>query len=349
MHNSKKGLGLTLAFILIPLIGFFYTYTNQPTLPAPTLIIDKLSAQSDLSLSLYYSDLAMQDIREYHLTPTANPPLTSSAHPWIPYTEGFITADTYSTIMEALTLQDIATSTVFHDWSLTDKYTFVAFSGGLESIFAVDSVSQQVLPLNFNVEDNLGSMYVSYMQQVDDTLVIVGGEFNAYNLLIYTVDLPTLTVSSKRRIPTASTIIDDTDFTLLKDGTCLWSSDQTIVSYNPITLDETQYSLPFVPDGVVPYQSDASNDSFLTYQIMDSTMQFYSPALLSSQSITLPSSNPKVIDLYTKDDLLILVLFDPMGIKFQNYISIYDLHTQEWAYLMGLESLDPLALIDSTL
>ena len=307
-----------------------------------TELIANTQKSVDLSdISIFYSNINYNKIKAYSLKETN---LQKAFNTFVPYSEGFLPKADYVHYKKALTANGEPLPMMFQDYYETDDFVFFAFPGDLTSFKVLDRLSGEVNPLIMEDSIFLSPMYVAHMREVNNQLIILAGQAHTYNALIYTVELPSLKVSQFRQLQTHPSALDSSHFTLTQNGESLFIADDKLQVYNPFTGEESFIPLPFKATGVINDSNMtlvySEQDGVFHYTLLDEQLN-----LLPMQTITLPSSSCKLVDLVLKNHTLYLATLDVMGIRFKNYISSYNLSTANLTYCLGIEDASPLSLI----
>lgn len=319
-----------LGSILLCLLG-----RSRTVQPNGEVLINHFEDTLPMMPKLFYSDINYKHISAFTLEDSN---LISDNLTYTPYTEGFIPTHFHQYMYALLEESFVPPTDSFHDYYADEELGVIAFSGDLNGIYIIDWSSKVVAPLRFDDDSNLGSMYVSHITRVDNTLVILGGEANQLASLVYTVDIPTKTVQTAKRILNDDAVRYEDDFALLSSGICLFAAQGGVQIYNPFTDTETFIPLTFDTTHVLAYEEEGivlcQTEEGL--HLRTSTLDTLLP---------LPALDARIVDLYAKDGYLYLALFDAQGSRFTNYLSIYDLTSGKWMYALGLEPVKKQALL----
>lgn len=333
--NRKLLMGGSILILL--LLSTFIFLSQPPSSPKTTLILNKMDTlPSDLP-KLFFSDISLKKPISYRLSEDVLMPLDDV---YVPYTEGFINRTLYEKIYSIFNQYNPSIPSNFHDYYLYNDLAVVAFTGGLENIYLIDLPSSVVFPLLFEESENLGDMYVSHMQVVEDKLIILGGEAHSYSSLIYTVDFKTGEVLSSKRLPTHPSALYEEDFAILSSGECIFVAGNTLKRYNPFSDTTTTMPLPFESTRVLAYE-----DTGLVFGESEGRLEVLSLDGNIHTTLKMPVIDYRIVDLIAQDQFLYMALFDPAATRYPNYFSIYNLKTGEWLYALGIESLQNQALL----
>ena len=335
-----------LTLIIGSLIGLVILSLLPPKEHLYTELIVNAQNNVDLSdLSIFYTDINYNQIKPYSLDDNGLSPIHKK---FVPYTEGFIPKNTYTTYKNALTKEIGPLSKGLQNYYETDDYVFLAFPGDLTQLQVIHQDSLEVYNLEIDEDIPLKPMYTAHMKQIGNTLILLAGEARNYNALIYTIDLSSLKVTGAKHLKTHPTALDTPHYTLTEKGMALFIAGDQLQVYNPFTDTESFIDLPFKASGVVAKGQticvySQGNDT-LDYVLLDGTLN-----LVTTQTVSIPSSSYVLVDLEVKDNLLYVATLDPSGLLFKNYISIYNLNTGMMQYCLGLGDAAPLALVDLSL
>ena len=324
---TKRFLLISLLCLCIGAFGLLVLPQVHASHPNAQVLVDTTDRPFTLP-TLFYSDIQYKYIRGYDWYSGT---LTPQQKNYVPYTEGFIEKTLYTRLIDAIMAVSPQAAPYFHDYYLEDTFAAVAYSGGLENIYLVDLQTDIAYPLTYLPEDNLGFMYVSHMRRVGDTLIILGGEANAYTSLIYTISLQTGEVLHAKRLATPLTALYKEDFAILSSGTCAFTGESSVLLYNPFT--DTTSEVPFdtSPSRLLNY-----DDTLLVISEEVGQLTLWQLEDTLPLTLTLPLPDYRIVDMLIEDDLLVVALFDPADAHYHNYLSVYDLDTGSWLYCLGL-------------
>lgn len=290
---------------------------------------------------MLYSNINSSKIKGYPLSPSLSNPLTPD---FVPYSEGFIPLSVYKQYKKIFQASNEDFSMMFQDYYEMDHFIYFAFPGDLTSFRVLDRTTNKIKPLIIEDTIMLSPMYVSHMQQVNDQLIILAGQAQSYNALIYTVDLPSLKVTNFKVLPTHPTALNGQHFTLTSDGMALFIADNQVQVYNPFIDKEFFIPIPFTATGIISESSHTvvygEKDGVVSMSVLDHT---FDPSAL--YTLELPAPSCKIIDLKIIGNTLFIATVDPLGVRFANYISGYDLSTSQLTYCLGVQPSSPLMLV----
>ncbi|MEG0325119.1 MAG: hypothetical protein RR618_01185 [Cellulosilyticaceae bacterium] len=341
----KKNYILATSIILCLLT--FILLINHNTLKSD-VIINKLQVEIPMP-TLYYSDISAKKILPYTIE---NHKLTLSKEKMIPFTEGFLSKDKYNFYMAILKTfaasREISLPKYFHDFYEDEKFVVISFSGDLKDVYIIEKNNLRMHLLNYATPLNLGPMYVSHIQVVDNYLIILAGEAESYNALIYTIYLPTFSVVDAVRLATHPTAIKDTHYTITTTGQCVFINGSGLKVYDPLNATYKLINLDFTPTRVMSYQDSVialgeSTDAF-KYAVLDSHYK-----ISTTGELTPPAPNSTIVDTLTYEDNLYIISYDTHYSRYPNYLSIYNLRNSELLYALGISSNKPYALLEGSL
>lgn len=313
-----------------------------------SLILDKLNAKSP-EITLYYSDISGKKIKPYRLY---NNNVTPLENKYIAYTEGFLPKSKYSFYMNILSefanSQGISLPSSLHDFYEDDRFVVMSFSGNLDDIYVIEKNNLRVHTLSYKEQLDLGPMYISHVQVVDDLLILLGGEANSYNAFVYKVYLPTFEVVDAIRLAVHPSAISDKHFTLTSDGQAAFINGTNLKVYDIL---EDTYQLIFLDleaTDVISINNTlialGNSSSGTSYSVIDTTQDS-----IITQTLTLPATTCQVVKLLADSNYLYIISYDPQYKRFMNYLSIYEISTGNLVYTLGLTSHQPYALLNGDL
>lgn len=341
----KKNYILTTSVLLCLLT--FILLINYNALKSD-VILDKLQTELPMP-TLYYADISAKKILPYTLLDNK---LTLSSEKMISFTEGFLPRDAYNFYMAILkqftASQNIVLPKYFHDFYEDENLVVISFGGELKDIYIIEKSNLRVHPLTYPESLNMGSMYVSHIQVVDDYLIILAGEAEAYNALIYTVYLPTFDVVDAIRLPTHASAIAASHYTLTPEGKCVFINGNGLKVYDTLASSYKLIPLGFQVSSVVNYKNSVlalgtSSEAF-HYARLDSDYN-----ITTTGKLTPPTPSITIVDALIHEDNLYITSYDPSYKRYANYLSIYNLQNNELLYCLGITPNKPYALLESSL
>lgn len=312
------------------------------------LIINKLRADLPMPM-LYYSDISSKKILSYTLQDNK---LDLSQDKLMPFTEGFLPKDTYTFYMnilrESTASSGITLPKYFYDFYENEKFAVISFGQELKDIYIIEKNNLRVHTLTYPEPLNMGPMYMSHAQIVDDYLIILAGEASAYNALIYTIHLPTFNVVDAIRFPTHSSATDSSDYLITPEGKCVFINGKGLKVYDVLASTYRLVNLDFPVTEVINYKNYiialGSSTETLHYAQLDVNY-----TLIASGQLTPPVPNSIIVDSKVYADNLYIISYDTNYQRYANYVSIYNLNANELIYCLGIYPNDPYALLESSL
>ncbi|WP_070000467.1 hypothetical protein [Cellulosilyticum sp. I15G10I2] len=338
----------TLCTLCIIGLSVFSYFMFNPSL-GYDILLNTLNESDDFKLTAFYSDISMDTIKGFEITPQNITPLKASFRS---YTEGFLPSNHSKKIVSVINnFRKNNTEpplTYFHDYYEDSDVMIISFTGDLDHIYRIDKQTWQVSTLQYNPSDNLGHMYVSHIKRIADTFVLIGGEVNAYNAFIYTIDTASFTVLQAHKLPTDPSAIYEQHYTIDSRGNSVFISGKglDILPYQTSQMRHTP--LPFEAQYVFSSTSNTialslTSDS-IHYALLDESL-----STIDSGSIPLPNEGVLLIDAFLSNNILNLVGYDPINKRYKNYIALYDLTADKLIYCLGLHEYTNLALLDAEL
>lgn len=340
----------------IILLGLFCTMLTAFLfflIPKPVLrydiLLNNLKASEDFKITLFYSDISMQVINGFEVSRDT---LTSSTTRFTSYTEGFLPLKDAQYLLRLINTfrktQGLSERFYFHDYYEEHNLAIVAFTGSLEDIYIVDKTNGLVSPLHALKSQNLGSMYVSHIKRLGDTFILIGGEVNAYNAFVYTIDAADYTVIDAKKLPTHPSAISEAHYAINSLGHAVFIGGNGIDILPYQASDALFKPLPFEAQYV--FSSDSQTivlslkEATLHYALLDENLD-----RVRLGSLPLFSKNTDLVKAFLKDERLYLVSYTPSTNGYINYVTLYDLSTNKIIYCMGLRPYPNAALLDSLL
>lgn len=345
-QTQKKRLALLVIGLAIGLIALVILIKTTLTPKLYTELIINEQNNVDLSdISILSADLSYKQIYSFSLD---NQSLTSSKQQFVPYSEGFIEKDKFIEYQTIFSQNAQPLTSTFQDYYETELFTFFALPGDLAKFRILENTTGKLYSIGLPQEVYLHSMYVSDMKVVENQLIILAGEAMSYHALIYVVDLNTLEVTDWKRLETHPSALNSMHYTLTDDGIALFISGNALQIYNPLEDTLVHQSLSFEAEGVIYDKQhvlvyDLQEDRF-NYILLEEENLLLTDTSVISDSLALPSSSAKVLDLSLESDLLYVLLEDFSAPRFKNYLSVYNLNTQEMIFCLGIGDSSPLIL-----
>lgn len=334
-------------FLFIAIGILWYALLSRPL--AYDILLNTLEDTFHFKINIFYSDVTMRTISGFEVSKNRITPLKAN---FKSFTEGFLASRDYNRILSLINLfrqnRGAAPLNYFHDYYEDSSLIIVSFTGGLENIYVIDKQSFQVSKLHYEETDNLGKMYVSHIRRIADSLVLLGGEANAYNAFIYQIDIPTLSVKKAAKIATHPRAVHEEHYTIDASLNAVFinGTKLQVLSYKTGKLFDI--SLPFETDYVFSDDSRtialSLNTSSLDYALFDSNL-----SLSHSGKLSLPSKNVVLVDAFLKDNYFYLISYDGSSNLYKNYISCYDLLKDKFIYCVGIRQYRNRALQDGML
>lgn len=317
----------------------------KPASPSSTVILDRLAKQTSFP-TLYYADLSGKKVRSYIPTHKG---LNAETKKSISYTEGFMPQSTYTfyyELLENFTQENhLPLPTALHQFYEDEDLVVLAFSGTLKDLYIIEKDTGRVHPLSYSKTLDLGAMYVSHIQKVDTTLLILAGEQESYSALLYKVHLPTFEVVDAIKIPTHPSALSQLHYTLTSSGEAIFINGNMLKAYDTfadtyrfIPLDYTASAVIPTTEGII---SLGQFKELLYYTLFDTNL-----TPIKHNTLTLPSPTSAPVTMLYQDQLLYIASFDPQGTRYTNYLTIYDITTGEMLYSLGLKHFATYALLD---
>lgn len=331
--------------LLSILLSLFILLILHPASPQVDVLLDKLNTSSPMP-TLYYSNLSGKKVLSYTLSDDT---LRFNSQKHIAFTEGFIPSSSYTfyhrLISDFMALSSQPVPYALHDFYETDSLAVLSFNQSLSDIFIIEKDTCRVHTLKYPSFFDLGPMYVSHVQQVDDYLFILAGEAESYRALLYKVYLPTFEVIDAIRLDTHPSALSQLHYTLTPSGQAIFINGKSLKVYDAFS--DTYRLLPLnyiateviVSDGQIISLGQCSEK--LNYSVFDLDL-----SLITQGVLTLPSEQSLIVDYWSKDNLLYVATFDPKGTRYVNYLTLYDLTSSQMLYSLGIKPIKNYALLD---
>ncbi len=318
----------------------------KPTPLRYDVLLNHLDKTSDFKMQIFYSDISTNTIKGFEVS--KNNVLPTKMR-FKSYTEGFLPSKNMARILSTINAfrkdHEKPPLTYFHDYYEDTDLMIISFTGGLENIYIIDKQTWQVSTLQFDPSDNLGNMYVSHIKRIDDSFVLIGGEVNAYNAFIYTVDAASYSVTQVTRLPTHSSAVYEEHYTIDSRGNALFINNLGI---DILTYQANQLSYKPLPFAVQYIFSNTS--STIALSLADDTAHYalFDESLNTSRlgRLTMPRANIVLVDAFLNDSILYMISYDPTSKRYSNYITLYDLTQDKLIYCLGLYPYPNLALLE---
>lgn len=317
--------------------------------PVSTLLLSTLQPQELTGLTLIYSDIALERIRAF---PLNGEKLTSTSTSYTSYGEGFLPSALHDGYLKKVNsyrkAHRLSAFTNFYNYYEDSERVILCFTGGLENIYVFQKKSQKLVPLCYAPQENLGPMYVSHIQPLENSYVLLGGEVNAYASIVYEVAKEHLNILSGYHFETSTRAINHQNYGLTKEGDALYVEEKGLLYFDSKTKSLSHIPLAFSPQFVF---NDASttialclNRDLLTYSLLERGASISKP-----KSLPLPNSHVELIRGVLKGQNLYILYYDSHHPLYKNYLCIYNLSTQKLTYCLALEAYKNLALLDMSL
>jgi len=324
-------------------IGILYYALLSPPLTYD-ILLNTLKNTSDFNINIFYSDVTMHAIRGFEVSKNKITPLKAN---FKSYTEGFLASHDYNRILSQINLfrkdHGAAPLNYFHDYYEDASCIIISFTGGLEKIYVIDKQTFKVSQLHYNQKDNLGEMYVSHIRREGDSLMLLGGQVNAYNGFIYQIDSSTLRVKKAAKIATHPSAIHKEHYTIDASLNAVFINGPQLKVLSYKTGELIYIPLPFEADYVFSDDSKTIvlflNTSTINYALFDGNL---SRSHLGE--IALPNKNVILVDAFLKNNHLYLITYDSANRLYKNYISCYDLLSDKLISCLGIHQYENLAL-----
>lgn len=332
---------------LCVLIFYILIFNNANSSLDYDILIDRIPSDKAFNLNLFYSDISMQHIKAFKLSKNKIIPLDV---PFASYMEGFLPLKNSNNILllvnQLRKSQGKTPYTYFRDYYEDDKTLLVAFEGDLQNIYIINKGNSQISTINYDSKDNLGPMYVLHIKRIGNHFILIGGEVNAYNTFIYTIDAASYTLVQAKKISTHPSAIYKEHATIDYLGNSIFIAGEGVDMLSSQTKELLHQQLPFEAQYVI---SDSSNTVVLS---LNSDLAHYavlgeSSTHLDLGQLTLPNKNLILVKAVLSGNTLCMISYDPSGTRYSNYITVYDLNTEQLIYCVGLYPLRPLALVDT--
>jgi hypothetical protein len=300
-------------------------------------------------MNIFYSDVTMNSIKGFEVSKDTVRPLKAA---FKSYTEGFLASAHYRRILSRINRfrknHGLLPLHYFHDYYEDDSIIIVSFTGGLEKIYILDKKTLKVSNLQYNDTDNLGDMYVSHIRRVNDRLILLGGEVNAYNAFIYQIDAANLSVKKAIKTATHPSAVQEEHYTIDTSGNAVFISKGTLQVLSYERGESFHIPLPFDPQYVFSNETQtialSLDDVSMHYALYDHKL-----SLSHTGELALPSQNALLVDAFLRTTQLFLISYDHANNVYRNYITCYDLFTDKLIYCMGLHKYKDSALLDGSL
>ena len=316
---------------------------------ASEILLEANQHTPDFEITVFYSDIGQRFTKGFQITKQTVQTLPDR---FKGYTEGFLSAKKHHQILFAVNkfrkAQGQVPLSCFHDFYEDPSFYILSFTGGLENIYVIDKKNFKVSTLKYAAADNLGAMYVSHIRKVQDHLVLIGGEVNAYHAFIYTIDASSLTVKQAVKITTHPSAIHEEHYTIDAMGHAVFINGKGL-QFLPFLRQKTaELPLPFEAHSLL-----SDNEKTIALSLTSSSVKYalFSSTLQISRlgELALPNKNLILVDAFLSGRYLYLITYDGANKLYRNYISSYDLATDQMTYCRGIYQYKNFALLDGIL
>ncbi|PHV72058.1 hypothetical protein CS063_00845 [Sporanaerobium hydrogeniformans] len=333
----------SLCFLI--LIGIF-VYLQLTKLPTSTVLVNNLSCHVLNQLSLIYSDISLKTTRAFQYKANKLQPITTR---YTSYGEGFLPWHTQKYYLNKVNTyrqnEGLVPFQNFYNYYEDKDIVILCFIGGLENIYVLNKQTQELSPLNYIAEDNLGTMYVFHIKRLNDSYILLGGEANAYASMIYEMDATSLTIRNKMYFKTSTLAISKQNCTLTAEGDAYFVQEKGLLLFCQKNKQLDEIPLSFSPQFVFSQENSTVAIAFtrdtLNYSLLDKAHE-----VIRTDKLPLPHPHSELLRGFLRNDKLYILYYNSYHPFYSNYICIYNLQTNTFDYCLALEAYKNLALLD---
>lgn len=339
----RVGGALCLTFVLVSGICWPSSNTSNKsqTIKGPVLI-DKLQ-NNDFNLQLIYSNIGLDHIEVFDVTSTQLRPHEFS---YTSFTEGFISTKKNNLLLSAIniyrSLQNLEPIHYYYNYFETAQYDFVSLSNGLDNLYIIDRHTGEVATPSFDIPYGTEKQYIYHITEGDQAFYILAAKANSYEAFWYTLNKTNFEVTSSNSFTPPITAVKRNEYALDDNGTAYFVTNNSL--YTVSSTDTYSLPLSFTPDEVYYKNGQlyafSVSDLFLSYTIIGDDLQ-----ILSSGRVNLPNKEVSLVDSFLDGTTLYTLTYDINHPLYRNYLTLYDLDTNEMIYCLALKDNTDSALL----
>lgn len=341
----KKFLMVSIILCLFLTIGFCLpssAISSKSQVVKGPVLIDKLQNQT-FKIQLIYSDITSQQIEVFNATPTH---FSLENLSYTSFTEGFTSNERHNLLLNAINLyraeMNLEPTHYYYNYIETEHYDFVSLSSGLDALYIINRLTGEVSTPSFTTPNGLEKQYIYHITEGADAIYILSAKANSYEAFWYALDPSNFEVIASKRFFPPTTAVKRNHYALDSQGTGYFVANDSLL----IVSTTDTYSLPlnFTPDEVY-YQNDqlyafSISDLFLSYAVFDQNLR-----PISSGRVNLPNKEVGLVDSFLDNNILYTITYDGIHPIYRNYLTLYNLNTNEMIYCLALKENHGFALL----
>lgn len=345
MQKKTLILIILLCFVFLLITGISLSYnkkTSTTTTPKGPVLIDHLQNQS-FNFQLIYSDIGLDNIQVYDVGPNQ---VSANNTPYESYTEGFIPNETNTRLLEKVnqfrSLHNLSTISYYYNYIETADYDFLSLSDGLDTLYIIDKLSGEVQIPHFDVPYASYKQYVYHIEEGTNAFYILTAKSNSYDAYLYRLDKETFSITDSKEIRPSSLAIKRNQYALSPNGIAFFIGDNSLL----VESLTKSYSIPlsFTPTEVYFKNGQlytlSLSELFLSYTVFDNDLK-----VVATGELNLPNKQVSLIDASLDDMTLYTITYDATHPLYRNYLTLYNLSTNEMLYCLALKTLNKSALL----
>lgn len=310
------------------------------------ILIDRLQGKN-FDLRLFYSDLTLSQIQTYEVNHQHVTPIDTA---YSSYTEGFIEEHKNTQILDAVNhyrlSHNLPPISYYHNYEEANGYGFLSLAEGLDSLYIIRLATHEVFTPSLNVDYALEKQYVYHVCYGNHTYYLLTAKANSYEAYWYALSPDDFHIIRSKKLMPPSKATKRNQYALDSEGNAYFVSNNSLF----IATKQENITLPlqFNPE-VVFFANDqiyalSASELFLNYAIYDEDF-----GLIRSGQVNLPNKFVRLVSWTIQDSTLYTITYDSEHPLYRNYITLYDLSSNNILYCQALKdpSSHSLALLDA--
>lgn len=337
MKKSTLLIGIIGTF-LICLIIIFRSFTQSTptmkTIKGPVLI-DRLE-EENFKIDLFYSDLALAQIKPYEVTGSTIKAVNTH---YTSYTEGIIESNKNALLLKAVNryraFEGLEPITYYHNYIELDGYGFLSLTDGLTTLYIIDLSTYEVTCPSFDSSYALDSQYIYHITEGEDAYYILSAEANGYKAYWYALSKDHFDILASKKLSPPTKAVESHHYALDSNGNAYFVGNNSLLIITP----EEAINLPldFNPE-IVYYANNQiyilkTSELFLNYAIYNLDI-----GVTQTGQVNLPNKFVSLISYDIHGSILYTITHDKDHPIYRNYITLYNLETNNIIYCLALKS-----------